>query len=656
MAHKECNVCLNLNQVAIDKLRLAGTVISYYEIQASAKECVCCRVILDGIEVTSFDRDSKRFSRSANGTFRLTAQNLMGASGIESILEYYSQDVSSENRGPRNHQSSDPVPHHPNAIRVRPTIAQFWEEPLRRQLLQWIGEPLKTTLLPKRVVDLGTDDGDSSRGLRLLETHGKSAAYVALSHCWVNRDVLTTSRSSLAAHLLSIPFSAISLAFQQASMVCRWLGVRYLWIDSLCIVQGDWSDWEDQASKMDSIYENAFFTIAAHGHASGFGSILPSPKEYDIPTRLPYLENTIRVRRVPIHSFLSPVGTVLGGIGENVPDEISSRGWCYQERLLSSQILHLTPSEVLHEDRTGRIRCQCSDSLEHCFFLPNIRRPSLKFSKDSSLLWRTIVKEYSQKAFTRPWDILPGLAGIARHFHRNYPSGQYLAGLWYRDLARWLCWKSVRIALWGAVASGCERCGVWPRQLSEPPPREDYTIPSFSWASKVGACSFLENVWASDFKQVMQIRQIRMESAQENPFGRFTACSMQIRGLVVDMEVLSTVNKDRKYAQGCRTEYAYLVFPGVLPESQAPVSNWYESVRADAVQYEFDAIDDIPEDGRAVKVFEMFQGIGSSVCLVLRDTGTGRGCTGRTYCRIGICTTMPYRSFSTASEEDICFV
>ena len=653
MAHKECNVCLDLNKFAIDKLRPTETVIRYNTLQGSAKECLYCRVILDGIEVTSFDRDAKVFSRSAYGTFRLTAQNLIGASGIESTVEYYLQDDSSGNRGPQNDQSSGPVPPHLDAIRIRPTIVQFWEETLRRQLLQWIREPPKSTMLPKRVVDLGVDDGDLRRDLRLLETDGESAAYVALSHCWVNRDILTTSRSSLAAHLMSIPFSAIPLAFQEASMVCRWLGVRYLWIDSLCILQGDWSDWEDQASNMDSIYENAFFSIAAHGHAGGLGSIIPSPKEYEIPTRLPYLEKKIRVRRIPVHSFLSPVGPVIEGIGEKAPDEISGRGWCYQERILSSQILHLTPFEVLHEDRTGRIRCQCSDS--HSFFLLNIRRPSLEFSKDPSRLWRTIVEQYSQKAFTCPWDILPGLAGIARRFHRDYPFGQYLAGLWYRDLARWLCWKSVRTALWGAVRSGCERCGVWPRQLPEPPPRENYIVPSFSWASKAGACSFLESVWASDFKQVMQIRQIQMESAQENPFGRVTACSIQLRGLVLDMEVLSTVNKDRKYVQGCRTEYAYLVFPGVLPEAQRPASSWYESVRADAVQYEFDTIDAIPQDGRSVKVFEMFQGVGSSVCLVLRGTGSGRGRTGRTYCRIGICT-MPYQSFNTASEEDLVFV
>ena len=650
-----CNICLNLNKSATDKLHWSESTISYYTLRESAKKCLYCRVILDGIVATGFDREAMRFSRSANDTFHLTAQNIIGTSGIQDVLEYYLQGTPSENIGPQNHQSESSVLPPPNAIKVRPMIARFWEEPVRTQLLQWIREPPKATRLPKRVIDLDGDDEDLRGDLRLLETHGKSAAYVTLSHCWINRDVLTTTMSSLATRFLSIPFSAMPLTFQQAAMVCRWLGVRYLWIDSLCIVQDDWSDWEDQASKMDSIYENAFFTIAAHGHAGGLGSILPSPEEYEIPTRLPFLDNTIRVRKIPVHSFLSPVGVVMNSIGEKPPDEISGRGWCYQERLLSPQILHLTQSEVLHEDQTGRIRCQCSNPLLHAFFLPDIRRPSLKFSKDPSRLWREIIKQYSQKAFTRPWDILPGLAGVARRFHRDYPFGEYLAGLWDHDLARWLCWKSVRIALWGAVRSGCERCGVWPRRLSETPPRETYIIPSFSWASRVGACSFLESVWGNDFKQVIQIRQIQCDSARENPFARFTACSMQIQGLALNMKVISTVDKDRKFVQGCRTEYAYLVFPGVLPTFQAPATDWYESVRADAVQYDFDAVDDIPPDGQSVKVFEMFKGNGSSVSLVLGDTESGKNCTGRTYRRIGICI-IPYQHFGTASEEDIILV
>jgi hypothetical protein len=159
----------------------------------------------------------------------------------------------------------------------------------------------------------------------------------------------------------------------------------------------------------------------------------------------------------------------------------------------------------------------------------------------------------------------------------------------------------VRIPLFGALHSGCGRCGVWPRRLTEPALQEEYMVPSFSWASKVGACQFLEEVWEENASQVFQVQDIRCESVDRNPFGRFTACSLKIRGQVLDMGVASTVNKDRKYVQNCRTEYSYLVFPHVLDELDPLDPEWYESALEKAVQYDFDATDDIPGDYGLVK-------------------------------------------------------
>jgi hypothetical protein len=88
-------------------------------------------------------------------------------------------------------------------------------------------------------------------------------------------------------------------------MVCRWLGVQYLWIESLCIIQDDENDWEEEASRMDAIYENAFFTIAAHGESSD-DRLLPTARDYEIPHSANNDQNSIRVRLIPGHSFLSP--------------------------------------------------------------------------------------------------------------------------------------------------------------------------------------------------------------------------------------------------------------------------------------------------------------------------------------------------------------
>lgn len=63
--------------------------------------------------------------------------------------------------------------------------------------------------------------------------------------------------------------------FQHAVIITQKLDVRFLWIDSLCIVQDDPSDWEVEASKMASIYSASFLTIAAVSSFNGNGGCIP---------------------------------------------------------------------------------------------------------------------------------------------------------------------------------------------------------------------------------------------------------------------------------------------------------------------------------------------------------------------------------------------
>lgn len=197
-------------------------------------------------------------------------------------------------------------------------------------------------LLPRRVLDLGKNEGRLDGDIQLVEPPKISAPYVALSHCWVKRTVPSTTTENRRAHLDHISFGSLPQTFQEAIKVCRWLAIRYLWIDSLCIIQNDPVDWEQQAAKMDSIYENAFFSIAAHGHAGS--SRIPTYSECKISTELPGLKETVRARMVPVHDFLSPVGVIMGSIGETPPDEISgeagvTKSDCFLGKSCTSQAL-----------------------------------------------------------------------------------------------------------------------------------------------------------------------------------------------------------------------------------------------------------------------------------------------------------------------------
>jgi hypothetical protein len=120
--------------------------------------------------------------------------------------------------------------------------------------------------LPTRVIDIGLNN-DS---LFLFTSFGKSARYAALSHCWGGNKIMTTTKATLKNREERLEFSKLPRTFQHAVDITRQIGLQYLWIDSLCIVQ-DSSEWDIEASKMAQIYANSCVTIAADGAEDGDG-------------------------------------------------------------------------------------------------------------------------------------------------------------------------------------------------------------------------------------------------------------------------------------------------------------------------------------------------------------------------------------------------
>jgi hypothetical protein len=116
----------------------------------------------------------------------------------------------------------------------------------------------ESPLLPSRIIDVGdTVDGYL---VRLQEVEGKEkqyGKYIALSHCWGTGVHFMTTRESLAASKIGINYEKLPKSFHDAITITRILGIRYIWIDSICICQDDGEDWERESSKMTSIYRNS---------------------------------------------------------------------------------------------------------------------------------------------------------------------------------------------------------------------------------------------------------------------------------------------------------------------------------------------------------------------------------------------------------------
>ncbi|KAF4427738.1 hypothetical protein CGGC5_v004982 [Colletotrichum fructicola Nara gc5] len=129
----------------------------------------------------------------------------------------------------------------------------------------------KTSYTPTRLVHVGSFEHD----VFLVETgdqgkaYGDYCNYVALSHCWGQHQPAKTTKATLGRYKSRLIWADLPKTFQDAITVTRALGIDFIWVDSLCIIQDDPDDWAKEASQMASIYRKAYITIAATSAAGG---------------------------------------------------------------------------------------------------------------------------------------------------------------------------------------------------------------------------------------------------------------------------------------------------------------------------------------------------------------------------------------------------
>ncbi|KAI8716217.1 HET domain-containing protein [Fusarium sp. LHS14.1] len=120
--------------------------------------------------------------------------------------------------------------------------------------------------LPTRLVRISRDPSTDLMTTNLVETNNSFGRYACLSHCWGpqgSSSLLRTTSANYKAHLNAIPMEALPRTFQHALITAHRFGLDFLWIDSLCIIQGDKADWDQEAARMGSYYSNSYITISA---------------------------------------------------------------------------------------------------------------------------------------------------------------------------------------------------------------------------------------------------------------------------------------------------------------------------------------------------------------------------------------------------------
>lgn len=203
--------------------------------------------------------------------------------------------------------------------------------------------------IPTRLIEVGN-------ALRLVEAADvKSSQYVALSHCWgplKDDEKFCTYKRNIEQLKTHIDFDALPRTFRDTVTVARGLGIDYVWIDSLCIIQDDDDDWQNESRKMEQVFNVAYCTIGASSAESSLDGFLADPSPRSV-VMLPSSRAGAAYVCIDIDDFHGDVE--LG--------PLNSRGWVLQERALSRRTIFFTSTQVYWECGAG-IHCETLAHLE----------------------------------------------------------------------------------------------------------------------------------------------------------------------------------------------------------------------------------------------------------------------------------------------------
>jgi hypothetical protein len=414
---------------------------------------------------------------------------------------------------------------------------------LKREIsgcIQQCKHPQPSGAPPTRLLDLQATD--STDGIKLLETSSsslpKAVRYAALSYCWGPPDLakfqLKTTFETYSAHLEGISISSMTRTLQDAVKTARALSIRYLWVDALCIIQGDMRDWMRESQRIGSVYMNAHVTICTLGTSSCVESFLdrvePTKVNFVSSVR-PDIRGTYNIRFQPYYDTRSETqGLVLGDRIELdfFSGAWGTRAWTCQEEQLSIRKIAFGASQVHFSCPSHNISESALDRKTHFKDLATYLE-EYRVTQDRNRLyqhWYELVEDYAQRTLTVFEDRLPALSGMASLIAAE-TADDYVSGIWASDLVRGLLW------------------GTFPLSTSldsilDPPSDVQYVGPSWSWA-KQRERTIRYAFILSETHQQGHVDHFRSEckhstawsspeDRQLNPFGRIVHAGIEIEG------------------------------------------------------------------------------------------------------------------------------
>jgi len=490
-----CNRCSNtVHQLLID------FVTSVDELQKSSVQCELCRLLLKVIvERLSTETTTEPLSIQRKGS-KITVQRGSHNCRLVTIRRF---------PGSETHQctSSDDIE------MGMPSLCRIDDPEYSQLLLAWLRDcDAKHTECRKDFDPSGAKARQYPARLlfidksivRLIDTEyiddsgAEPFRYLALSYTWGDKAVhkrYFTTTDTYKQHCTAIPRQSLPNLFVDALTITQNLEIKYLWIDALCIVQGEGGDWETEAERMHATFSAAYCVLAA-SHCAGTSDriLVERPRQPLINFR----DNGLAFSE-DIDDFQLEV----------IEGAMNKRGWVLQERALARRTIYFAEKQTYWECGQG-VRCETLTKMTNkiASFLGDANFPQVAHQDSYGArirLLQDLYQRYSRLGFSVSTDRPVAIAGLeTRLINAFETSGGF--GLFERYLGRSLLWiRAPEAARLTKIQFG---------------PAQRNPVPSWSWMAYEGAISFLDLPFGQvDWTVDVEFRSPDYSTSGNTPWG-----------------------------------------------------------------------------------------------------------------------------------------
>ncbi|KAI0458012.1 hypothetical protein F5B21DRAFT_462574 [Xylaria acuta] len=300
------------------------------------------------------------------------------------------------------------------------------EDDLELAILRKI-QSRKAFKLPTRLIDVRAV---GSATVRLYETRpgdkSEEFRYVALSHRWgvstQEKPHFCTTVENKEDLMEGIEVSKLPDTFRDAVITTRALGVHYLWIDSICIIQGEGGDFNSESKRMEDVFSAAYCVLAATCAGGQWDGFLRSRPRREYVTFRPESDSSFYVCRY-IDDFNHEV----------LEGDMNKRGWVLQERALARRTIYFAGQQTYFECGAG-VKCETLTKMENrlAAFLGDPNFPQVAILSHHSeggtsrsekiLYYQDLYKKYSRLGFSHWEDRAVALEGLEQRLSRAFES------------------------------------------------------------------------------------------------------------------------------------------------------------------------------------------------------------------------------------------